>query len=91
MKKGVLGERKEGAIEKQRSVQNKQQTERRETSSEKFKLDQQCAIAKVKVMLNEAKEKLGQAVRGNKFGEAHDLQKQVRSYVVTIKALTIKE
>ena len=91
LKKSVLGELKEDGIEKQGSVKNKQQTERKDTSSEKFKLDQQCAIAKVKVMLNEAKEKLGEAVRGNKFGEAHDLQKQVRSYVVTIKALTIKE
>ena len=91
LKKSVLGERKEAGIEKQGSVKNKQQTERKETSCEKFKLDQQCAIAKVKVMLNEAKEKLGEAVRANKFGEAHDLQKQVRCDAVAIKALTIIE
>ena len=91
LKKSVLGERKEDGIEKQGSVGNKQQTERIDASSEKFKLDQQCAIAKVKVMLNEAKEKLGEAVRGNNFGEAHELQKQVRCYAVTLKALTIKE
>ena len=91
LKKSVLGERKEAGIEKQGSVKNKQQTERKDTSTEKFKLDQQCAIAKVKVMLNEAKEKLGEAVRANKFGEAHDLQKQVRCDAVAIKALTIIE
>ena len=87
LKKSVLGD----GIEKQGSVKNKLQTERKDTSSEKFKLDQQCAIAKVKVMLNEAKEKLGEAVRANKFGEAHDLQKQVRCDAVAIKALTIIE
>ena len=91
LKKSVLGERKEDGIEKQGSVGNKQQTERIDASSEKFKLDQQCAIAKVKVMLNEAKEKLGEALRGNKFSEAHELQKQVTCYAVTLKALTIKE
>ena len=91
LKKSVLGEQKEDGIENQGSGKNKQQTERKETSSEKLKLDQQCAIAKVKVMLNEAKEKLGEAVRGNNFGEAHELQKQVRCYAVTLKALTIKE
>ena len=91
LKKSVLGEQNEDGIENQGSGKNKQQTERKETSSEKLKLDQQCAIAKVKVMLNEAKEKLGQAVRGNKFGEAHELQKQVRRYAVAIKALTMIE
>ena len=91
LKKSVLGEQKEDGIEKQGSVKNKQQTERKDTSSEKFKLDQQCAIAKVKVMLNEAKEKLGEAVRGNKFGEAHDLQEEVRCCALTIKALTTIE
>ena len=91
LKKSVLGEQKEDGIENQGSGKNKQQTERKEISSEKLKLDQQCAIAKVKVMLNEAKEKLGEAVRGNNFGEAHELQKQVRCYAVTLKALTIKE
>ena len=91
LKKSVLGEQNEDGIENQGSGKNKQQTERKETSSEKLKLDQQCAIAKVKVMLNEAKEKLGEAVRGNNFGEAHELQKQVRCYAVTLKALTIKE
>jgi len=91
LKKSVLGERKEDGIENQGSVKNKQQTERKDTSSEKFKLDQQCAIAKVKVLLNEAKEKLGEAVRGNKFGEAHELQKQVRCYAVALKALTMIE
>ena len=91
LKKSVLGEQKEDGIENQGSGKNKQQTERKDTSSEKLKLDQQCAIAKVKVMLNEAKEKLGEAVRGNNFGEAHELQKQVTCYAVTLKALTIKE
>ena len=86
LKKSVLGEQKEDGIERQGSVKNKQQTERKDTSSEKFNLDHECAIAKVKVMLNEATEKLGEAVRGNKFGEAHDLQKQVRCCAVTIKA-----
>ena len=91
LKKSVLGEQNEDGIENQGSGKNKQQTERKETSSEKLKLDQQCAIAKVKVMLNEAKEKLEEAVRGNKFGEAHELQKQVRRYAVAIKALTMIE
>ena len=50
----------------------------RKQISEKSTLERQCAIAKVKVLLNEAKEEMEVAARRGNFAEARNAQEQVR-------------
>ena len=55
-----------------------QNQQNRKQISEKSTLERQCAIAKVKVLLNEAKEEMEVAARRGNFAEARNAQEQVR-------------
>ena len=54
----------------------------RKQISEKSTLERQCAIAKVKVLLNEAKEEMEVAARRGNFAEARNAQEQVRFWIL---------
>ena len=67
-------------VEEENTLEEENLEMKKHTSNETMvlSLEVQCAIGKVRVMLNEAKEDLEVAVRRGNFAEARTFQQQVR-------------
>ena len=86
----------EKEVDEVKNNSNKKELERKglkkqKNGTEVLSLEVQCAIGKVRVMINEAKEDLEEAVRRQNFVEAKTFQEQVNALQAKMAAIVTKE